>query len=130
MRIESPRARTLHLLRQAARWRPRSNRQIWLIVSALVIAACAEAIVIPATRASLASVVTGLIGIGLLVTEHRRQRRERAALAAQRAAASRDGIPADVIGLAVAGKKIRAIIRYRELTGVGLKEAKVTIDSL
>lgn len=130
MRIESPRARTLHRVRQAARWRPRSNRQIWLIVSALVIAACAAATVIPATRAHLAWVVTGLIGMGLLVTEHRRQRRERAALAARRAAASRDGIPADVIGLVVGGKKIRAIKRYRELTGVGLKEAKGIIDSL
>jgi hypothetical protein len=95
-----------------------------------VIAACAEAIVIPARRDGLACAVTGVIGIGLLVTGHRRQRRERAALAARRATASRDGIPADVIGLVVAGKKIRAIARYRELTGVGLKEAKVIIDSL
>jgi ribosomal protein L7/L12 len=68
--------------------------------------------------------------MGLLVTEHRRQRRERAELAARRATAFRDGIPADVMGLVVAGKKIRAIIRYRELTGVGLKKAKVIIDSL
>ena len=130
MRTESPRTRILHLVRQAARWRPRSNRQIWLIVSALVIAACAEAIVIPAKRDGLACAVAGLIGMGLLVTAHRHQRRERAALAARRATVSRDDIPADVIGLVMAGKKIRAIARYRELTGVGLKEAKVIIDSL
>jgi hypothetical protein len=30
---------------------------------------------------------------------------------------SRDGIPADVIGLVAAGKKIHAIEHYRELTG-------------
>jgi ribosomal protein L7/L12 len=120
----------LPLVRQAARWRPRNNRQIWLIVSSLVVAVCAEAVVIPAKRGGLACAVTGLIGMGLLVTGHRRQRRERAALAAGRAAAPRDGIPADVIGLVAAGQKIRAIKRYRELTGVGLKEAKVIIDGL
>ena len=130
MRTASPRTRVLHLVRQAARWRPRNNRQVWLIVSSLVIAVCAEAVVIPAKRDGLVGVVTGLIGMGLLVTERRRQRRERAARAAGRAAASRDGIPADVIGLVAAGQKIRAIKRYRELTGVELKEAKVIIDSL
>lgn len=130
MRTESPRTRTLPLVRQAARWRPRSNRQIWLIVSVLVIATCAEAIVIPAKRDGPACAVAVLIGMGLLVTGHRHQRAERAALAARRATASRDGIPPDVIGLVMAGKKIRAIARYRELTGVGLKEAKVIIDSL
>jgi ribosomal protein L7/L12 len=43
---------------------------------------------------------------------------------------SRDGIPADVIGLVAAGKKIHAIGHYRELTGAGPHEAKVIIDSL
>ena len=81
-------------MRQAARWRPRNDRQIWLIVSFLVIAVCAEAMVIPAKRDGLACAVTGLIG------------------------------------LVAAGQKIRAIKRYRELTGVELKEAKVIIDRL
>ena len=54
---------------------------------------------------------------------------ERAALAAC-ATESSDGIPADVIGLVAAGQKIRAIKRYRELTGVELKEARVIIDRL
>jgi len=129
MRTDPPRTRILHLVRQAARWRPRNNRQIWLIVSSLVLVVCVEAMVIPAKRDGLACAVTGLIGMGLLVTGHRRQRQERAALAA-RATESRDGIPADVIGLVVAGQKIRAIRRYRELTGVELKEAKGIIDGL
>jgi ribosomal protein L7/L12 len=68
--------------------------------------------------------------MGLWVTGRRRQRREHAALAARLATVSRDDIPADVIGLVAAGKKIRAIKRYRELTGAGLREAKVIIDSL
>ena len=83
MRTDPPRTRILHLVRQAAWWRPRNNRQ----------------------------------------------RRERAALAA-RATESRDGIPAEVVGLVAAGQKIRAIKRYRELTGVELKEAKIIVDSL
>lgn len=83
----------------------------------------------PAKRDGLACAVTGLISMGLLVTGYRRQRRERAALAA-RATESRDGIPADVIGLVAAGQKIRAIKRYRDLTGVELKEAKVIIHRL
>ena len=74
--------------------------------------------------------LTEVSSLGLLVTERRRQRRERAALEARCAIASRGDIPAEVIGLVVAGKKIRAIARYRELTGVGLKEAKGIIDSL
>jgi len=74
---------------QAARWRLRSSRQIWLIVSALVIAACAEAIAVPAKRGTLACAVAGLIGMGLRVTGRRRQRREREALAARLAAVSR-----------------------------------------
>jgi hypothetical protein len=65
MRTESPRIRILHLVRQAARRRPRNNRQIWLIVSSLVIAVCAGAMVIPAKRDGLACAVTGLIGMGL-----------------------------------------------------------------
>ena len=85
--------------------------------------------VIPAKRDGLACAVTGLIGMGLLVTGNRRQRQERAALAA-RATESRDGIPADVIGMVAVGQKIRAIKRDRELTGVELKEAKAIIEGL
>jgi len=58
MRTESPRTRILHLVRQAARWRPRNDRQIWLIVSSLVIVVCAEAMVIPAKRRGPASPAT------------------------------------------------------------------------
>src|SRR5690242_7084458 len=36
----------------------------------------------------------------------------------------------DVIGLVAADKKIHAIKRYRELTGVDLREAKAVIDGL
>jgi ribosomal protein L7/L12 len=120
----------LHLVRETARWRPLSNRQIWLIIAALAIAACAGAIAIPAKRGSLAFAAAGLIGMGFLVTQARRQRRDRAALAARLATLSRDDIPADVIGLVAAGKKIQAIKRYRELTGAGLQEAKAVIDSI
>ena len=130
MRTGSPRARILPLVRQAAQWRPRSDRQIWLIVSALAIAAGAEAIAIPAKRDSLACAVAGLIGTGVWVTGRRRRRRERAALAARLAAASRDDIPPDVIGLVAAGKKFHAIKRYRELTGTDLQQAEVIIRNL
>jgi len=40
------------------------------------------------------------------------------------------GIPADIVDLVRAGNKIEAIKRYRELTGVGLKEAKDAIDEM
>jgi ribosomal protein L7/L12 len=39
-------------------------------------------------------------------------------------------IPPDVVALARANKKIEAIKRYRELTGVDLKEAKAVVDSI
>jgi ribosomal protein L7/L12 len=38
--------------------------------------------------------------------------------------------PADVLELARAGKKIYAIKRYRELTGVDIAHAREVIDSL
>jgi hypothetical protein len=129
MLVESPHTRIVRLVTQTARWRLRSNRLTWLIVSALVIAAGAEAIAIPARRGALACAAAGFIGMGLWITGHRRQRRERAALAARLAAVSRDDIPADVISLVAAGKKIQAIKRCRELTGGSLQEAKVIIDS-
>jgi ribosomal protein L7/L12 len=127
---ESLHARIAHIVTAAGRWRPRSNRQIWLVVWALVIAACAEAIAVPAKRDGLACAVAGFIVMGLWATGSLRQRRERQALAARLATVSREDIPADVIGLIAADKKIRAIKRYRELTGAGLREAKAVIDSL
>jgi hypothetical protein len=44
--------------------------------------------------------------------------------------AALDDIPGDVVSLVAAGKKIQAIKRYREVTGVGLKEAKTIVDGL
>ena len=45
-------------------------------------------------------------------------------------AASASGITEDVVALARGGKKIEAIKRYRELTGVGLREAKDAVDGI
>ena len=109
---------------------PGSDRQVWLVVSAVIIVACVVAVAVPSARDGTACAVAGLIGIGSEITGRRRRRRERQALAARRAAVSRDGIPGDVIALVAGGKKIRAIRWYRELTRVGLKEAKGVIDSL
>jgi ribosomal protein L7/L12 len=39
-------------------------------------------------------------------------------------------IDQDVVALARAGRKIEAIKRYRELTGVGLKEAKDAVERI
>jgi ribosomal protein L7/L12 len=127
---ESRHARIAHIVAAAGRWRPRSNRQVWLVVSALAIAICAEAIAVPAKRDGLACTAAGLIIMGLWATGRLRQSRERQALTARLAAVPREDIPADVIGLIRSGKKIHAIKRYRELTGAGLQEAKAVIDSL
>jgi ribosomal protein L7/L12 len=67
---------------------------------------------------------------GFDVTWRHRRRRERAALVARLGALARDDIPADIIGLVAADKRIQAIKRYRQLTGVGLRQAKAVIDSL
>jgi ribosomal protein L7/L12 len=40
------------------------------------------------------------------------------------------GIPPAVVDLVNAGKSIQAIRLYRELTGVGLAEAKAVVDKL
>ena len=45
-------------------------------------------------------------------------------------ASAGSGVPADVVALAQSGKKIEAIKRYRELTGVGLREAKDVVDGI
>jgi ribosomal protein L7/L12 len=39
-------------------------------------------------------------------------------------------VPPDIVELARSGHKIEAIKRYREATGVGLREAKDAIDQL
>jgi ribosomal protein L7/L12 len=122
--------RTGHLVTRAARRRPRGSRLIWIIVLALAIVSCAEAIAIPAKRPGLACALVGLFGLGLWATGRQRQHRERTALAARLAALSGDDIPVDVLGLVAAGKKISAVKRYRELTGAGLREAKAVIDGL
>ncbi len=130
MPMRSPGARVVRVVVQFVRWRPRSDRQVWLVVLLLVIMICAEAVVFPAKRAGLPWVITGFIGIGYWVTSRRRERREREALAAGLVTASRGDIPADVIGLAAAGKKIQAAKRYRKLTGASIREARAVIDSL
>ena len=40
------------------------------------------------------------------------------------------GVPASVVSLARSGNKIEAIKEYRELTGLGLAEAKDVVDRL
>jgi ribosomal protein L7/L12 len=52
------------------------------------------------------------------------------ALAGSGNPAAGPGIPADVVALAQAGRKIEAIKRYRELTGVDLREAKDAVDAI
>lgn len=117
-------------MRRPARWRPRSNRQIWLITLALVIVACAAAISIPSARPELLASIFGLGCAGWMASESRSSRLEREARATQLAGFSRDDIPAHVTDLLLAGKKIQAIKYYREQTGTSLKEAKDVIDSL
>lgn len=118
------------MVKQAARWRARSSRQIWLVTLALVIAFCAEAIAVPSKRPALLSGIIALAGMGWLAAESRRSRREREALATRLATLPRDDIPAHVIDLLLAGKKIQAVKCYRELTGTSLQEATALIDSL
>jgi ribosomal protein L7/L12 len=63
-------------------------------------------------------------------SESRSSRRSREAIATRLATRPRDDIPAHVIELLVAGKRIQAIKRCSELTGTSLKEAKDLINSL
>jgi hypothetical protein len=104
MRDESPRNRIIHTVTQAARWRSPSGRQVWLVVLAVAIVTCAEAIAIPAKRSALLSVVIVLVSLGWMFTQRRRSRLEREALATRLAALSRDEVPANVIDLLIAGK--------------------------
>jgi ribosomal protein L7/L12 len=130
MRAESPDARTGRLARRAAQWIAGHGRQVWLIVLSLTIAACAAAVALPAKRDSLLSAAITLIFAGFWTAGARQRREERTALTARVAALSRDDVPADVIELVAAGKKIHAVKRYRDLTGTDLREAKAVIDSL
>jgi hypothetical protein len=110
--------------------RPRSSRQILTVTLALVIVACGAAIAIPARRPELLAGIFTLGCAGWLVSEGSRSRRQREARATRVARFSRDDIPAHVVDLLLAGKKIQAIKCYREQTGSSLKEAKDLIDSL
>jgi hypothetical protein len=127
---ESPGGHITPLVKGAVRWRARSNRQVWLVTLALVIATCVAAITIPSHRSFLLVNVVGLVITGWMNGESRGSRREREALAARLVTQPRDDIPPHVIDLLIAGRKIQAIKRYRELTGTSLKEAKGLIDSL
>jgi len=39
-----------------------------------------------------------------------------------------NGVPADIVSLFLAGKRIQAIKQYRDRTGLGLKEAKDAVE--
>ena len=45
-------------------------------------------------------------------------------------AGAASGVPQEVVALAQSGNKIQAIKLYRELTGVGLAEAKDVVDGI
>jgi ribosomal protein L7/L12 len=96
----------------------------------LILAMCAWAVVVPSTRPTLLGGVIGLAATGYLSTESRRSRHKREALAIRLATMPRDDVPADVVDLVLAGKKIQAIKRYRKVTGTSLVDAKALIDGL
>ena len=127
---EPTRTRAKRALQRAGQWRARSNRQVWVMVVLVAVAICADAFAIPAQRHDVLGYLIGLICVGWLAAESRRLRQERLALSARLATLTSDDLPADVVSLVAAGKRIQAIKRYRDLTGVDLKEAKATIDSL
>jgi hypothetical protein len=126
MRDGLPFARSVRFVARASRWRHRETRRVWLIVLAFAI--CVGAIAVPAQRSGLLCAVIGLVAVGFDVTRRQERRRERTALAARSTTLTSD-IPADVVELIAGDKKIRAIKRYREVTGAGLREAKAVIDS-
>jgi hypothetical protein len=127
---ESSRNHITPLVKRVARWRARSNRQRWLVILALVILNCVAAIAIPSQRPVLLSSIPGLVIAGWLSSESRSSRRSGEALATRLATRPRDDVPAHVIDLLVAGKRVQAIKRCSELTGTSLKEAKDLINSL
>ena len=94
---------------------------------------------------SVAALVVGLLCLGAILLllvlaaalwlQNRQQERENQPLPADRDTPPL-GLEADedlyqtVEGLLLQGRKIEAIKLYREMTGVGLKEAKDTIDKM
>ena len=127
---ESSRNHITPLVKRVARWHPRSNRQRWLVTLALVILIYVAAIVIPSQRPVLVAGIPALVIAGWMSSESRSSRRSREALATRLATWPRDDIPAHVIDLLVAGKRIQAVKCYSELTGTSLKEAKDLINTL
>lgn len=127
---ESSRSQITPLAKRVARWRPHSNRQRWLVVAVPVILECAAAIAIPEQRSALVAGVPGLVLAGWMSSESRSSRRAHEALASRLSAHPRDDIPAGVIDLLVAGKRIQAIKRYSKMTGISLKEAQDLINTL
>lgn len=113
------------------------DRTIWIIAAVVALACAVEAIFVPHKRGALIEAALCMPIVAWAVIDlrrrprRRRELRERAALvSAQVAAMSRDDVPADVLALVAADKKIEAIRRFRELTGAGLKESKDFIDAL
>ena len=106
------------------------NRTIWIIAAVVALACVVEAIFVPHKRGALieAALCTPIVAWAVIDLRSRRSQRE--ARAARLAAVSRDNVPADILALVAADKKIQAIKRYRELTGVTLQEGKAFIDSL
>jgi hypothetical protein len=123
---------TMCAIGRAANWRPQTNRQKWHVVLTVAIMACAAAVAIPTPliRTALLHFAGSSILIGWLATESRRSRREREALAVRLAALPPGDVPADVVSLVASGKKIRAVKRYRQVTGTSLSQAKAYIDGL
>jgi ribosomal protein L7/L12 len=70
----------------------------------------------------------------LALTRRIRRLEEQVALLSQQAGVPWDepgsGVPPEIVDLVRRNKKIEAIKRYRELTGVGLAEAKDVIDGV
>jgi ribosomal protein L7/L12 len=111
------------MLARAERWAIRSYRQVWLIALALVVVTCVQAALVPAKRQSLPWAVLSIATCGMWATGRLDKRGKEQAVAA----ASHYELPAEVVGLVAAGKKIHAIKRYRDLSGLSLQEAKVRI---
>lgn len=115
---------------QAGRWFVPSLRKVWLLTLVALIVACAVVIANPSKWPALLYCLVILTGAVMMTIDSRRGRRDREALATRLATRPRDDIPAQVIELLLAGKKIQAIKSYQELTSTSLKEAKALIDSL
>jgi hypothetical protein len=111
------------MLVQAERWAIRSYRQVWLVALALVVFTCVEAAFIPTKRQSLPGAVLSIAMCGLWAKGRLDKRGKEQAVAA----ASPYELPAEVVSLVAAGKKIQAVKRYRDLTGLSLQEAKMRI---